>query len=77
MNLFTPCQGKHACRDDGDKCLTCGRSLEEIASLRDLLNKLSEIAINYEYQNVEEYSAYLKRKVEKIILHRRQEQAHG
>lgn len=27
MKTFTPCQGKTACRDNGETCLVCGRGL--------------------------------------------------
>ena len=74
MALFTPCQGKAACRDDGVRCLTCGRSLEEIVWLRDLMGQVAELALEYEYENVEQYTDYLARKVEKMIENRRQEQ---
>jgi len=71
---FIPCQGKTACRDDAVRCLTCGRSLEEVVWLRDLIGQLAELAVEYEYYNVEQYIDYLVRKVEKIIESQRQEQ---
>ncbi len=73
MANFTPCQGKNACRDNGVTCLTCGRKLTEIESLRELMQKLSELAIDYDYHNVEEYSQYVARKLVKMIEYRRQE----
>jgi predicted Fe-S protein YdhL (DUF1289 family) len=75
MANFTPCQGKNACRDDGVLCLTCGRKLSEIESLRELMQKLTALAIEYEYENVEDYSGYIARKVAKMIEYRRQEMA--
>jgi hypothetical protein len=74
MAIFKPCQGKNACRDDGVLCLTCGRRLVEIHSLRELLQQLTELAVDYDYENVEEYTVYVTRKLEKMILSRRQEQ---
>jgi hypothetical protein len=71
---FIPCQGKTACRDDGVRCLTCGRSLEEVVWLRDLIGQLAELAVEYEYDNVEQYIDYIVRKVEKMIESQRQEQ---
>ena len=68
---FVPCQGKTACRDDGSRCLTCGRSLEEIEQLRTLLGKLADMALTHNYTNVEEFGAYIARKVAKTITYRR------
>ncbi len=73
MKAFTPCQGKHACRDDNVRCLTCGRDLQEIAQLRSLLDQLAQLAIDYDYENSDEYAAYVARKLEKMIAHRRSE----
>jgi len=73
MGQFTPCQGKMACRDDGERCLTCNRHFDEITRLRDLLDQLANLALVYEYDNSAEYSAYVARKLDKLITHRRQE----
>jgi hypothetical protein len=75
MANFTPCQGKNACRDNGVLCLTCGRKLTEIETLRELLQKLTGLAVDYEYDNVEEYTEYVARKVAKMIEYQRQEAA--
>lgn len=72
MNRFVPCQGKTACRDDGERCLTCGRSLLEIQALREALEQLASLACEYDYQNSDEFSAYVARKLDKMITHRRQ-----
>ncbi len=69
MAKFTPCQGKTACRDDGVKCLTCGRSLEEIVELRTLMDQLAALAVRYDYENVEEFGAYVARKLVKKVNH--------
>ena len=73
MANFTPCQGKNACRDDGVLCLTCGRKLSEIAKLRDLMNGLTELAIDSDFENVDEYAEYVARKVVKMVEYRRAE----
>ena len=73
MASFTPCQGKNACRDNGVLCLTCGRKLTEIETLRELLQKLTGLAIDYDYDNVDEYTDYIARKVAKMIEYKRQE----
>jgi predicted Fe-S protein YdhL (DUF1289 family) len=67
MSQFIPCQGKNACRDDGVRCLTCGRSLDEIINLRKLMDQLVSLAIENNYENIDQYSAYVSRKLEKMI----------
>jgi predicted Fe-S protein YdhL (DUF1289 family) len=74
MPNFTPCQGKNACRDDGVLCLTCGRKLSEITKLRDLMSGLTELAIDYEFENVDEYAQYVARKIVKMVEYRRAEE---
>jgi hypothetical protein len=75
MATFRPCQGKNACRDNGVLCLTCGRKLGEVQTLRDLMGELTELAMNYDYENVEEFAQYVARKLEKMITHRREYEA--
>lgn len=70
---FVPCKGKTACRDDGERCLTCGRSLEEIAQLRELLDRLASMAIENRYRNVDEFATYIADKLPKIVIHRMQQ----
>lgn len=71
MAIFRPCQGKSACRDNGVLCLTCGRKLNEIYQLRELMQQLTALAIEYDYENVDEYADYLARKVAKMIEYQR------
>lgn len=72
MSQFKPCQGKTACRDDGQRCLTCGRDFQEIERLRTLMDQLAVLAIDYDYENVDEYSDYVARKLGKMIAYRRE-----
>lgn len=72
MRQFNPCKGKDACRDDGERCLTCGRKLTEVARLVFLMNELSDFVIEQDYDNVEEFAAYLARKLVKKVKHRRE-----
>ena len=74
MPLFKPCQGKNACRDNGERCLTCGRKLSEIQRLRELMAQLTTLAMEHHYENVEEYTQYIARKLQKKIAHQRAEQ---
>ncbi len=62
-----------ACRDDGKHCLTCNRSLQEIVQLRDLTAKLTALAIDYNYENINEYSTYIAQKLEKSIIYHQQQ----
>ncbi|MET0015548.1 MAG: hypothetical protein ABW088_18000 [Sedimenticola sp.] len=73
MGRFVPCQGKSACRDDELRCLTCGRGLHEVDRLRQLMDQLATLAIEYDYENAEEYSNYVATKLQKSINHRRKE----
>ena len=78
MAVFRPCQGKTACRDDGTRCLTCGRTLAEIMRLRNLLEQLTAFAVEYGYENIDQYAGYLARKLERMIaFQHRQQETHG
>ena len=70
MATFTPCKGKTACRDDGERCLTCGRSFAEIEQTRSLIDALADFAIARNYDNIEEFAAYVAAKVAKKVKHR-------
>ena len=72
MRMFTPCKGKTACRDDGEHCLVCGRSFAEIAQTRQLIDALADLACAQDYGNVDAFAAYIARKVEKKVRHRRE-----
>jgi len=72
MARFEPCHGKDACRDDGERCLTCGRTLSEIARLRACIDELASLALDADYENSEDYSVYVARKLLKTIHHRRE-----
>ncbi|MEA1053027.1 hypothetical protein U5801_24930 [Lamprobacter modestohalophilus] len=51
MPRFEPRHGKDACRDDGERCLTCGRPLSEIARLRASIDELASLALDADYEN--------------------------
>ncbi len=72
MRQFNPCKGKDACRDDGERCLTCGRKLTEVARTVFLMNELSDFVIEQDYDNVDEFAAYIARKLVKKVKHRRE-----
>ncbi|MCG6941144.1 MAG: hypothetical protein LJE69_07830 [Thiohalocapsa sp.] len=73
MARFQPCHGKNECRDDGERCVTCGRQLTEIARLRESIDALAALALDCDYENVEEYAGYVARKLFKTINHRREQ----
>lgn len=75
MTMFKPCQGKTTCRDDGERCITCGRSFAEIEQTRSLIDALAELAMNQGYKNIEEFASYVAGKVVKKVRHRRGEAA--
>ncbi|MDZ4201121.1 MAG: hypothetical protein U1C96_03140 [Gallionella sp.] len=72
MSTFTPCKGKTVCRDDGERCLTCGRSFAEIEQTRNMIDTLAEFALAQGYDNVGEFAAYVADKVEKKVKYRRE-----
>jgi hypothetical protein len=72
VSTFTPCKGKTACRDDGERCITCGRSFAEIEQTRSLIDALAEFACAQGYDNIGEFAAYVADKVEKKVRHRRE-----
>jgi hypothetical protein len=71
MTQFRPCAGKTACRDDNVSCLTCGRSLAAIEETRRLIEALAEFVLTQDYDNVDEFTAYVASKVGKKVRHRR------
>ncbi len=71
MSTFTPCKGKTACRDDGERCLACGRSFAEIEQTRSFIDAPAEFVIAQGYDNVGEFAAYVADKIEKKVRHRR------
>ncbi|MBI5918554.1 MAG: hypothetical protein HY849_04180 [Nitrosomonadales bacterium] len=72
MNAFIPCKGKTACRDDGERCLTCGRSFAEIEQTRKMIDALAEFVLAQGYDNVGEFTVYMADKVVKKVKHRRE-----
>jgi predicted Fe-S protein YdhL (DUF1289 family) len=64
---FVPCAGRDACTEGGTHCLGCGRSHEEIARIRDLINALADHALTMNYDNVDEFLAYVAQKTGKKV----------
>jgi hypothetical protein len=72
MGRFRPCLGRTACADDGSRCRTCGRSLEEIERTRTLVDGLAELALGMDYDNPEVFADYVARRIVKKVRHERE-----
>lgn len=66
---FKPCVNRNACTEDGTHCRACGRSHEEIAQLRQLINDTYSLVSQWEYDNLDEFFAYLQKKIDKKLKH--------
>lgn len=73
MASFKACLGRNACRDDGQRCLTCGRSFEEINATKEVVDTVFNFVREMEYDNHDEFTAYLSRKIAKKIAHAEQQ----
>lgn len=73
MQHFKPCLGKTACAENETHCLTCGRTLATIARTRRLVDDLVALAVEEDYDNVDDFMAYISRRVGKKIKHLRQQ----
>ena len=71
MPAFTRCRGKTACLEDAAGCRACGRSLEEIAQTRALIEQAARFILDREYDNADEFAAYLAEKIMKRVQHAR------
>lgn len=66
-NTFKPCVSRSACTEDGDLCRGCGRSHAEIAAVRTQASQLVDFIQQMEYDNPEEFLAWLQGKVLKRL----------
>ena len=64
---FKPCVNRTACTEDGTHCRACGRSHQEIAAVRGITTQVSDFVQDMQYENAEEFLAYLSKKVLKKI----------
>ncbi|HEY0722165.1 MAG TPA: hypothetical protein VGE50_13030 [Gammaproteobacteria bacterium] len=67
MARFTPCFGRTVCRDDGVRCLACNRSLAEIARTGEVVEAVTRLLEELNYENPEQFLAYLSAKVTKKL----------
>ena len=72
MGHFTPCAGNTACTEHGTHCRACGRSHPEITATRHAVDALAALALEFEYDNLEDFAAYVARRVVKKVSIARQ-----
>ena len=63
MARFTPCKDRSACTEDGTHCKACGRTHTEIARTRAITADVAQFLARMDYENPEDFMAYLTRKV--------------
>ena len=68
-NTFKPCINRNACNDDGVRCRSCGRSLDEIIQTKQVVDTVFNFIREMDYDNSDEFMAYLSRKIAKKINH--------
>lgn len=66
---FKPCVNRTACTEDGTHCRACGRSHKEIAQVRQLVNDTFALINKWEYDNIDDFFAYLQKKIGKKLKH--------
>jgi predicted Fe-S protein YdhL (DUF1289 family) len=59
---FSPCTGE--CTDKGTHCEGCGRSHEDVAAMRAMVNNLVAYAQEKNYENIDEYANSVARSVQ-------------
>ena len=64
---FRPCISGQ-CTEDGTHCKGCGRSHEEIAETKAMVKGLVSFAKKQDYENIEEFSAFVSKNVVKKFL---------
>ncbi|MES9956886.1 MAG: DUF1289 domain-containing protein [Sedimenticola sp.] len=74
---FSPCKGGDFCTQDGTHCQGCGRSHEEIAQTRQLMQGIAKYAVDMGYDNVEEFTSFVGDKAAKIARKLQEDQAGG
>lgn len=59
---FSPCRGGDSCTQDGTHCQGCGRSHEEIAAARAIIDQVAEAILKMGYDNAEEFALFVSAK---------------
>jgi len=64
---FQSCRGGDFCSSEGTHCSGCGRSHEEIAATRELIQSIARFAREMGYENVEEFTSFVGDKAAKAV----------
>jgi len=62
---FSPCTGQ--CTREGTHCEGCGRTHEEVAGMRKIVNDAVAYATKMEYENVDDYGKAFGHSVQFIL----------
>jgi len=65
---FNPCKGSAFCTETGTHCEGCGRSHEEIAETRSLVNSLVEFVQKQDYENPEDFAQFISGSIVKKCM---------
>lgn len=69
---FSPCNGD--CTEAGTHCEGCGRSHEEVAATRELVDQMAELAVRLGYENINDFAQFVAKKATgKAMLMRMQQ----
>lgn len=68
-HTFKPCINRNACNDDGERCRSCGRSLDEIVKTKAIVDSVFNFIREMNYDNSDEFMDYLSRKIAKKLKH--------
>lgn len=68
-HTFKPCINRNACNDDGVRCRSCGRTLEEVIKTKALVDAVYNFIREMDYDNSDEFMGYLSRKIDKKMAH--------
>ena len=72
MQTFRPCAGKNVCTENETHCLACGRPLDIIARTRELVDEIVNLSLEEDYSNIDDFLAYINKRVKKKIAHHRE-----
>jgi hypothetical protein len=64
---FNPCHGKDNCTQGGTHCEGCGRSHEEIACTRELIEMVADFARKMRYENYQDFIVFGGEKAAKKV----------
>ena len=63
---FTPC--KSECTRSGDHCNGCGRSLEEITEIKQLVNNMVRFVAKMNYENPDDFINAITKSLQKKLI---------